>query len=68
MLSYLWMDKSNGEPYIGFAYAKSKEHPALVSGVRKWAKVLPISVDKDIPIQVVEQIVGLSMHRIDSSV
>lgn len=68
MLCYLWMDKSNGEPYIGFAHAKSLEHPALVSGDRKWVKVLPIPVNKDIPIRVIEQLVELSIQRIDSSV
>ena len=61
MFCYLWVNRTTGEPYMGFVEGKHLTHPALITGERTRIKILPVNADEDLP---VELITGLIHHAI----
>lgn len=56
---YLWKDKNNNHPYLGFAKSHLVEHEYLELGNRKRFKVYHINPNKDIDISTLEEIIQL---------
>lgn len=56
MFCYLWQDKKDKKPYIGFVEGKHLNFPELIQGDRKRMKILPVDPNKDIPIHLVRKI------------
>lgn len=65
MFCYLWTDKKNNEPYILFVEGKHLNHPLLEEGNRARMKILRINPNKDIPIEVVYELLkeALDLYR-----
>jgi hypothetical protein len=57
-ICYLWIDKRNKEPYIGFMDGHKIHHPKLIKGDRKRIKILPIQSDEDLPIKLISDLVN----------
>lgn len=57
---YLWTDKQSGEPYILIVDGDKIEHQALEQGDRKKMKVLSIASQKDIPLNLINEILSLA--------
>ena len=53
---YFWKDKKSNEPYIGMARGHLLNHKMLYQGDRKKMKVIPLALDKDIPIKLIYEI------------
>lgn len=56
MFCYLWTDKKTKEPYIGVVEGGQIEHPLLEQGNRSRMKILRVNPNKDIPIDVIYEI------------
>ena len=65
MFCYLWTDKKTNEPYILFVEGKHLNHPLLEEGNRARMKILRINPNKDIPIEVVYELLkeALDLYR-----
>ena len=62
MLCYLWKDKTNGEPYIGFMDGMKMVHPALESGDRSRVRIFRIDPDRDINIKEITDLVKAAVE------
>jgi hypothetical protein len=62
---YLWTDKKTAEPYLLFVEGKSLNHPMLESGDRKRMKILRVDSNSDLPIEVINSLLGdaLDLYR-----
>ena len=60
-LCYLWVDKSNNHPYIGFIDGSQLDHPLLASGERKQIRILPIDPEQDFPVEALHQILAAAL-------
>lgn len=49
-LCYLWTQKSDGQPYVGFVDGTLLDHPDLVSAGRKRMKILLVDPQADLPV------------------
>ena len=58
---YLWTDKVTGDPYILVVEGNRIEHPALVQGDRKRMKTLPVDPNKDIPVEIVQEVLNKAL-------
>lgn len=58
MFCYLWINKKNNKPYIGFVEGNRLEHPELISEKRSRMKILSLDADKDLPIETIENVLN----------
>jgi len=58
---YLWVDPKTKFPYIGIIQGLKIEHPKLVKGNRTFVKVLPIDPEKDIPIDIIHEVLKMAI-------
>ncbi|EAZ80889.1 DUF1801 domain-containing protein [Algoriphagus machipongonensis] len=65
-LCYLWLDKKSQEPYILFVDGKALQHPMLESGDRAKMKILRIDPEKDLPKELISEILleAISVRQI----
>ena len=65
MFCYLWNDKKTGEPYILMVEGKHLLHPELEAGKRSRMKIFRIDPNKDLPIEMIEDILqeSLDLYR-----
>lgn len=56
---YLWKDKKTNEPYILVVEGHRVQHPDLQSGNRKRMKTLPIDPNTDLPVDLIDEVLGL---------
>lgn len=65
MFCYLWTDKKTEEPYLLFVEGKHLNFPELETGNRTRMKIFRVSPDKDIPLNVLEEILqaALDLYR-----
>lgn len=65
MFCYLWVDKISHKPYIGFVEGKLLNHPDLILGERARMKILFVEPDKDLPIDVLNELLqqALDLYR-----
>lgn len=62
IICYLWKDKKTQEPYILVADGKLIDHPALESGDRKRMKILPINPSKDLPLEIINEVLQAAVE------
>ncbi|MFT7086396.1 MAG: hypothetical protein ACJAV5_002124 [Vicingaceae bacterium] len=62
MFCYLWKDKKTNQPYISIAAGNRIQHPALFQGDRKRFKLLFIHPEKDIPIQIIQEVFDTALQ------
>jgi hypothetical protein len=62
IVCYLWTDKKTGDPYILFAEGKYIDHPLLESGSRSRMKIFRVDPDLDLPVQIIEQLLGEALR------
>ncbi len=65
MLCYLWLDKKTHEPYLGIYGGDALDHPSLVQKHKAKIKKLVFSVDEDIPISTMKEVLSASCSLID---
>ncbi len=59
MFCYIWVNKKNNEiPYIGFVEGKHLNHLLLLQEKRARMKILPIDPSFDIPIKLIQELLG----------
>lgn len=65
MFCYLWTDKKTDAPYILMVEGKYLDHPKLEEGNRSRMKILRVNPNKDLPLQVIENILqkALNLYR-----
>ena len=61
MFCYFWSDRKTGLPYIGFVEGRNIDHPLLEQGNRKRMKILRIDPPQDLPIETMEEIMGMAI-------
>lgn len=62
MFCYLWTDKKTDRPYILFVEGKYLDHPDLEEGNRSRMKVFNVDPNKDLPFQIIEQLLNDSLN------
>lgn len=58
---YLWVNKKNGLPYIGFVDGNKMQHPSLVTEKRVRMKVLVLNPHDDVPLKTVDELLKLAL-------
>jgi hypothetical protein len=58
MFCYLWTDKKTKEPYIGIVEGNRLQHSFLEKGNRSRMKIFRIDSKKDLPIELIENLVN----------
>jgi len=56
MFCYLWRNKKDNTPYIGFVEGKHLNFPELIQEKRKRMKILNVNPNEDIPIILIQEI------------
>lgn len=56
LLCYFGIDSKNDTPYIGFVDGIYIQHSKLVQGDRKMIKILPIVINKDLPVTTINKL------------
>lgn len=56
MCCYLWVHKKYLQPYLGIVAGKLIDHPALITEKRAKMKILLLDPSKDLPIDMINQI------------
>jgi len=56
MLSYLWVHKKNGMPYLGIVNGQQIDHPELIIEDRAKMKIMLFDPAKDIPVETIDYI------------
>lgn len=56
MFCYLWVNKKNRQPYIGFVEGKLLDHPELLMEKRSRIKILLFDANADLPIEKIKTI------------
>ena len=56
MLCYIRIDQKTEKPYIGIVKGDEIDHPSLIQGNRKKMKVLEISPEGDLPVDLIREI------------
>lgn len=59
---YLWVHKKTLNPYIGIVEGRKIEHPLLVLEKRARMKIMELDAEKDIPIEVVNEILEMALN------
>lgn len=62
MLCYLWIQKKDSIPYIGFVDGNKINHEALIKGSRKQMKILLLNPEIDLPIISINEILTKAIH------
>lgn len=62
MFCYLWLDKKNGEPYILMVEGNYLHHQQLEAGHRSRMKILRVNPDKNLHIQLIENILQTALN------
>lgn len=60
-ICYLWTDKKTDEPYVLLVEGRQMDHPALETGDRKRMKILRVNPAKDLPLSLIEEILGQAL-------
>ena len=55
-ICYIWRDKKAKYYYLGFTDGFRLTHPSLVSGDRKRIKILPLEKDKNLPVNLIHEV------------
>ena len=55
------MHKKTHNPYIGIVEGRKIDHPLLVLEKRARMKVMELDAEKDIPVEVVGEILGMAL-------
>lgn len=65
MFCYLWIDKKTKEPYFLFVEGKQLHYPELETGDRARMKILRINPNKDLPIELITNIIqdAINLYR-----
>jgi hypothetical protein len=58
---YLWVHRKTHNPYIGIVEGKKIEHPLLVQEKRARMKIMEMDAEKDLPVDVVREILGIAV-------
>ncbi len=61
MFCYLWKDKKTNTPYIGIVEGNRINHPLLETGNRSRMKILRIDPNKDLPIELIKEILNQAL-------
>ena len=56
LFCYIWVDKKTYQPYLGIYKGLDVDHPLLELGTRNKMKVLYFEAEKDVPIDVIDNI------------
>jgi hypothetical protein len=64
---YLWTDKKRNQPYLGIVDGNKIVHPKLVSGKRSRMKILLVDAEKDIPVNLINNILMMAVKIVDDS-
>ncbi len=51
MFCYLWVQKKDNTPYVGFVEGKQLDHPGLIAGDRSRMKIFLIDPASDLPVK-----------------
>ena len=54
---YIWKEKKGDTPYLGIVKGLEINHPLLQQGNRKKMKILPISIQQEIPVNEITAII-----------
>ena len=68
MFCYLWVDKKTNEPYILVVEGNRLDHPALEAGSRARMKILRVDPLQDLPLQTIEEVLGMALDLYRSGV
>lgn len=65
MFCYLWVDKKNGQPYIGIVEGKRFDEPFLIQDKRSRMKIMLFNPAMDLPIDLIQGILQrvLDLYR-----
>ncbi len=65
MFCYLWVHKTNGQPYIGFVEGKHLNHPGLIIEKRARMKIMLFNANEDLPVVIIEELLqrALDLYR-----
>ncbi len=61
MFCYLWVNKTNGQPYIGIVEGKHIHHPKLIIEKRSRMKIMLFDPNKDLPVKTIQLILKQSL-------
>lgn len=65
MFCYLWVDKKNGQPYMGIVEGKRFDEPFLIPDKRSRMKIMLFDPNADLPIDIIQSILkkALDLYR-----
>jgi hypothetical protein len=61
MFCYLWVHEKKGLPYLGIVEGRRIDHPLLIQESRARMKIMFIDPEKDIPVDVIDEILTTAM-------
>ena len=61
IFAYLWVDKKTNEPYILVVEGNRLDHPALEAGSRARMKILRVDPNVDLPMETIEEVLGMAL-------
>ena len=61
--AYIWFDKKTKDPYLGITKGSKIDHPILFAGDRNTIKIIPIPVNKDIPVKEMYEVFDLAKEH-----
>jgi Domain of unknown function (DU1801) len=61
MFCYLWVHKTNHQPYLGIVEGKKINHPLLIPEKRARMKILLFDPNKDIPLKTIDEILKAAL-------
>ncbi|MEZ2444941.1 DUF1801 domain-containing protein [Chitinophaga sp. RCC_12] len=67
MCCYLWIQKENKHPYLGIVEGKNIPHPQLQQDKRARMKILPLNPSEDLPMEVINDILGKMVRWYEQS-
>ena len=62
MFCYLWVDKISDQPYILFVEGHHLHHGRLETGSRKRMKILRFDAEKDLPLELIEELLNRALN------
>ena len=66
MFCYLWVHKTNRQPYMGIVEGKRINHPGLIIEKRSRMKIMLFDPNQDLPVDTIEVIIkqALDLYRL----
>ena len=61
MFCYLWVHEKKSLPYLGVVEGRKIDHPLLIQESRARMKIIFIDPEKDIPVEVIDEILNTAM-------